>query len=299
MNPGVLAGIGSAAIWAVASTMMASSSSRVDALSISAVRGAWGALLLLATVPFLLASGEFSGMDAGIVAALIGSAIVGFVFGDTLYIASLAALGLARAFTVSLGLFVLLTYILAVLVLDEEVTASAAAGSGLILVGVYLVALLGRRGAADEERAVRGWRQLAPGLGLVAITALLWAVATVWLTDAAEGQGAIAVGAVRLPAAAGVLMIAASVAPRTSLRRRAISRWDHGALLFAGLIGTGLGSLLFIYAVQEAGAGRAAVATAVSPLFAVPLGAIFLGERMSPWVLVGAVVAAAGIILIS
>ena len=99
MNPGVLAGIGSAAIWAVASTMMASSSSRLDALSISAVRGAWGALLLLATVPFLLASGGFSGMDAGIVAALIGSAIVGFALGDTLYIASLAALGLARAFT--------------------------------------------------------------------------------------------------------------------------------------------------------------------------------------------------------
>ena len=103
----------------------------------------------------------------------------------------------------------------------------------------------------------------------------------------------------RLPAAAGILIIAASVAPRTSLRQRAISRWDHGALLFAGLIGTGLGSLLFIYAVQEAGAGRAAVATAVSPLFAVPLGAIFLGERMSLWVVVGAAVAASGIILIS
>ena len=103
----------------------------------------------------------------------------------------------------------------------------------------------------------------------------------------------------RLPAAAGLLVVAASVVPRTSVRRRAISRWDHGALLFAGLIGTGIGSLLFIYAVQEAGAGRAAVATAVSPLFAVPLGAIFLGEGMSLWVLVGAAVAAAGIILIS
>ena len=99
-----------------------------------------GALLLLATVPFLLASGEFSGMDAGIVAALLGSAVVGFAFGDTLYVASLAALGLARAFTVSLGLFVLLTDVLAVLLLDEQVTASAAVGSGLILVGVYIVA---------------------------------------------------------------------------------------------------------------------------------------------------------------
>ncbi|MXW26895.1 MAG: EamA family transporter [Dehalococcoidia bacterium] len=41
------------------------------------------------------------------------------------------------------------------------------------------------------------------------------------------------------------------------------------------------------------------MASAISPLFAVPLGAIFLGERLTLWLVAGVAVAVAGIILIS
>ena len=69
----------------------------------------------------------------------------------------------------------LLAYILAVLLLDEQVTASAAVGSGLILAGVYLVALLGRRGGQPtrsarfavgvSSRPASGWLRLPPSSG--------------------------------------------------------------------------------------------------------------------------------------
>ena len=124
-------------------------------------------------------------------------------------------------------------------------------------------------------------------------------MATVWLGDAVEGQNAVAVTALRLPASALVVGFVAGAMPRSSVRRWQISRWDHGALFLAGVAGTGLGSLLWIYAVQEAGVGRAAVASAISPLFAVPLGAIFLGERLTLWLVAGVAIAVAGIILIS
>lgn len=299
MSAGVLAAVGTAAIWAAASTLMASSASRVDAISVSAMRAIWAAVLLLPLVPVLALSGSYEGVTILVVVGVIGSALVGMALGDTVYVAALRSLGLARGFTISLGLFIFLTYVLGVALLGESVTAATAVGSALILAGVYLVAMRGRGCAPRGEAVAPGRRALARGIALVALTAAAWAVATVWLGAAASGHDPVALGVVRLPVTAALLFGVASALPRSSLHLRAISRWDHGALLVAGLAGTGLASLLFVYAVQEAGAGRAAVGTALSPLFAVALGALFFGERLSRWALAGGAAAVAGIVLIS
>lgn len=299
MSAGVLAAVGTAAIWAAASTLMASSASRVDAISVSAMRAIWAAVLLLPLVPVLALSGGYEGVTILVVVGVIGSALVGMALGDTVYVAALRSLGLARGFTISLGLFIFLTYVLGVALLGESVTAATAVGSALILAGVYLVAMRGRGCAPRGEAVAPGRRALARGSALVALTAAAWAVATVWLGAAASGHDPVALGVVRLPVTAALLFGVASALPRSSLHLRAISRWDHGALLVAGLAGTGLASLLFVYAVQEAGAGRAAVGTALSPLFAVALGALFFGERLSRWALAGGAAAVAGIVLIS
>lgn len=299
MSAGVLAAVGTAAIWAAASTLMASSASRVDAISVSAMRAIWAAVLLLPLVPVLALSGGYEGVTILVVVGVIGSALVGMALGDTVYVAALRSLGLARGFTISLGLFIFLTYVLGVALLGESVTAATAVGSALILAGVYLVAMRGRGCAPRGEAVAPGRRALARGIALVSLTAAAWAVATVWLGAAASGHDPVALGVVRLPVTAALLFGVASALPRSSLHLRAISRWDHGALLVAGLAGTGLASLLFVYAVQEAGAGRAAVGTALSPLFAVALGALFFGERLSRWALAGGAAAVAGIVLIS
>ena len=299
VNPGILAGVGSAAIWAVASTLMASVSTRVDAVSVSAVRAVWGALALLIATPFVAMAGGFEAITVGVALAVVGSAILGMALGDTLYVASLNLLGLTRGFTISLGLFVFLTYVFGIALLDERITVWSALGSALVVAGVYIVALRGRRTEAPAAAPAASGGTRRRGLALVGLTALVWSLATVWLGDAVEGQNAVAVTALRLPATGLVLGFVAAAMPRSGLRRRAISRRDHGALFLAGLFGTGVGSLLFIYAVQEAGVGRAAVATAISPLFAVPLGALFLKERLTVWLVAGVVVAVAGLALIS
>ncbi len=299
MNLGILAGVGSAAIWAAASTLMASVSTRVDPISVSAVRIVWGALAILISVPFVALAGGFEAITAGVALAVVGSALLAMGIGDTLYIASLNALGLTRAFTISLGLFVFLTFVFGIILLGEEITVTAGLGAALVIAGVYVVALRGRRAGAPGATEAASGGSVRRGLALVGITALIWSLGTVWLGDAVEGQNAVAVTALRLPAVGLVLGFVAAAMPRSSIRRRAISRRDHGALLVAGLFGTGIGTLLFIYAVQEAGVGRAAVATAISPLFAVPLGAIFLKERLTPWLVVGVLVAVVGLVLIS
>ncbi len=278
---------------------MASVSTRVDAVSVSAVRALWGAAALLVAAPFVAMTGGFDGVTVAVALAVVGSAILGMALGDTLYVASLNMLGLTRGFTISLGLFVFLTYVLGVALLGEEITARAAIGSALVVAGVYAVALRGRRAEAPTTAVTANGGTVRRGLALVGLTALVWSLATVWLGDAVEGQNAVAVTALRLPATGLVLGFVAAALPHSGIRQRAISRRDHGALFLAGLFGTGIGSLLFIYAVQEAGVGRAAVATAISPLFAVPLAAIFLRERLTFWLVAGVAAAVAGLALIS
>ena len=148
---------------------------------------------------------------------------------------------------------------------------------------------------------LRGWTPgaLVGGMLLIVVAALAWAGGTVWLRDASEGFDATAVGFVRIPTAMITLAAIAYLSPRSSLRRRTVPRDSHWVLALAGITGAGVGSLLFVFAVQEIGAGETAVLSSVSPLFALPMAAVFLGERITPWLLVGVVLAVGGIVLLS
>ena len=136
-------------------------------------------------------------------------------------------------------------------------------------------------------------------VAFVTFAAACWAVATVWLRHSAVDASPAIVGAIRVPASAVVLGGIVAMRRDSIIRTRAIQRSSMLVLAVAGVVGTGVGSLLFIYAIQEVGAGRTAVLSALSPLFAVPLGAIFLGESITRWVALGTALAVAGIILIS
>ena len=54
---------------------------------------------------------------------------------------------------------------------------------------------------------------------------------------------------------------------------------DLPLVIALGVVGTAVGSLLYIYAVAEAGAARAVILNSTSPLMVVPLSMFFLGER--------------------
>lgn len=300
MNFGVLAAIAAAGTWAMSSTLMASQVGRIDAWTVSALRLAWASLFFVVALFAFGVQGEVASMGAGQFLALVGSALVGLGAGDTIYVASLTALGMARAFTISLGLFTVFTYALAIAFLGEEVTVPVAFGSLLVLAGVYVVTLYGRAEpvlAAQAQAIPRA--RLLRGLAMAAAGGVFWSFATVWLRAASEETHAVAVGAVRIPAAAIMLAAIVSAQPRSAARRWQVPRRSMVVLAVAGVAGTGLGSLLYIYAIQEAGAGLTVVLSSLSPLFALPLGALVLHEAITRWVAAGAILAAAGIFFLS
>ena len=292
---GILAGVGSAALWAVTSSLMAASAPRVDTLSMNAIRYIWGTIAVLMLAAIGNSLGYIRFMEIEIVLALIISSVIGLVIGDSVYVGALRRLGLTRAFTVSLGVFIVLTYLLAIFWVDEKVTLWAAGGTVLVLIGVYSVANLNKEEHSQEKNPLKN--ESKRGWGLLLLASLLWAIATVWLRDAANGEDVLAVAALRVPAAGVVLMGLATISQRSDLRRRVISKRDHTILFFAGILGAGAATILFIFAIKEVGAGRAAVTTAIAPIFAVFLGVVFLKEKLNKKILIGVLVASAGIIL--
>lgn len=299
---GVFAAVGAAATWAVSSTLMASQVSRMDSGSISAIRLACAAVFFSVLLFAVGQQGEIQAMGWGDGSQLIFSALLGLAIGDTLYVTSMSTVGMARAFTISLGTFTVLAYAFSVAFLDEPITLAVIIGSALVLAAIYLVALWGR------PRAVPSPAELTPaidsrratiGLVIVFIAGICWAGSAVWTRAVSLDYGTLAVGSVRLPAAAFLVSMYVAFNGASSVRQRTVTRRGTLLLATAGIVGTGLGSLLYLYALKETGAGRVAVLSSMSPLFAIPLGALVLRERITIWVAVGAVLAFCGIALLA
>ena len=79
---------------------------------------------------------------------------------------------------------------------------------------------------------------------------------------------------------------------------RPLRRESVAVIALAGILGTGIGSVLFIYAVENIGAAKTAFLTTAAPLFALPMGVLFLSERLTPRELVGTALTIAGIWLV-
>ena len=67
-------------------------------------------------------------------------------------------------------------------------------------------------------------------------------------------------------------------------------------LRLAGLAGlTAVSSVMFVAGLKYAGAAVATVLSSTSPLFAIPVGLLFLGERLQARTVLGALLTVAGI----
>jgi drug/metabolite transporter (DMT)-like permease len=106
----------------------------------------------------------------------------------------------------------------------------------------------------------------------------------------------VAVQAVRLPFAALVLGVT-PWARGTGRLVRAHLRTAGPLLLLAGVL-TGLSAVTWVAALKYAGVTLTSVIASTSPLFALPIGLLAFGERISVRAVAGAVVSLAGLALL-
>ena len=293
---GEAAALVSALCWAGTSVALARLGTRYGGAVLSGLR-------FLIASPFVIAllfltgnAGQLRDAPAGVIFAMVASACIGYGIGDTLYVRALPRVGLQRMSPTATALWVAMSAAGAVLVLGEPGGWDLLVGGAAVILGTYLVVSGQVQGLPDPKGPIR--------LGPVATTLVLlvvagaWAAATLILAGGRGDLGAIAAGAIRIPAGGIVISVVATAATRGAILRRLPSPRDWPLVIAIGIGGTAVGSLLYIYAVADAGAARAVILNSTSPLMVVPLSMLFLGERPTARVGLGTICCLAGTLIV-
>lgn len=295
---GAAAALASSALWALTSVMLASQAGRVPPLVMSAIRSFTASLVLVGILVAVAGLAQYSEMTFITGVSMMGSGIMGQAVGDTLYINALGNLGVTRTFPITNSAYPFITFVLAVVLLGEEVTWTLPLGGALIVAGISWIVLAQRRADATADVKV----ELVRGLIFAIAAAAAWATATVWLRGQQGDLDAIGAATLRIPAASAATIATLAITQQARGIRTAPLRLptapSFAMIAMAGVLGTGLGSILFIYAVEDIGAARTAFLTTSAPIFAIPMGMLFLRERVTVAGLIGTAITIAGIWLV-
>ena len=285
---GEIVGLLAALAWGTTGLLVRAFGAGIHALVINAVRNAISGLVFV-VVWFFVSRSQPVPTAAWL---FLGTSLVlGLGLGDSLYFEALKRIGVARAMPISMA-YPVLASIGAVLLLHESMGPLAAVGILLTLAGVYLVAA--RPATVEDAPRPRGYWV---GVAMAATAAVSWSCSTLALGPAMALVDVPTASAIRTPLAS-LLLVAAAGRARAFPKPEDIRPQAVIAIVAIGLMSVA-STGLFVLSVNMAGAGRAAVLTATSPLFAVPLSVLVLGEPGGWRIAVGTLTSVVGVILLA
>ena len=284
---GALCALGSAVAWAFTSLLVRSLTPRFGTIGINAVRTTLCALLIAAWMAAADGFGGLAVLSARSLVLLLVSIVMAIAIGDTIFFESTRMIGLGRAMTVSMS-YPVVAAVLAALLLDERITIQIAVGGLVTLGGLALVVATRQEdGAAPRSRA---------GIWAACGAALAWGISVVALRVPLEEVDALTAQLVRLPLAAALLW----ATPWSWRDLPALARGGREVAMRLGVLSilTAVSSVMYVVSIKHAGVAVATVLSSTAPLFAVPLGVLFLGERLPPVAVIGAAVVVAGVVVL-
>jgi uncharacterized membrane protein len=291
---GELAAILSALLWSMASVLLTVGVRRLHVLPLNLLRCLISTAFFWALLPFFGGWSAVAAIPARAWLWLAVSVVMFLVVGDTLYFHGMGLAGVSWVMPVA-SIYPLWAVLLAAFFLDEPLTWHLLAGTALVVVGVVLVSRTLDVPATHMPADRQAHRK---GLLLAVVASVLWAVGQVALKPATEGVDPVVANCVRQPLGALMLLIL-NLATARWHALRSLDLKSCGVIAVASLVGTGLGSVLFIEATQLAGAGRTAVLTSTSPLLALPFSILLLHERPNRWTVFGTVLTTVGVGLVA
>lgn len=283
-----------AGCWAVSSLFSASPAQRLGAIAFSRWRMLFASLILWGMA---LASGGWRELDAAALGLLALSGVVGIFLGDTALFACMNWLGPRRS-GVLFATHAIFSTVLAWLFLSEAIRGWALLGSALLVSGVMMAVLWGKR--SDEAHR---WEQtqgvLLTGVLLGLLAALCQSLATLMLKPLmSTGVDAVAASAMRMSVALlahGALWLSGW----GPARAQAPVRWQDAALTcLSAAVAMALGMTLILHALRDGQAGLVALFSSVTPVLLLPLLWLVYRRRPALGAWAGAVVAVTGTALI-
>ncbi len=293
---GEAAALASALCWAATSVGMARLSLRYGGAVLSGLRFLIASPIVIGLMLVTDGAHELAEASHWTILVIALSACVGYGIGDTVYVQVLPRVGLQRMAPTTTALFVALSASGGVLLLKEPVGWSLVLGGLLVVAGTYVIIAARSEAVPDPS----GPQRLGPvsTVGVLLLVSGAWATATLLLAGGRGDLGAFAVSSVRIPAGGLTIALVATLASRGAVLHRLPTKADLPLVLALGVGGTAIGSVLYIYAVAEAGAARAVILNSTSPLMVVPLSMYLLGERPTPLVGAGTALCLLGTLLV-
>lgn len=285
---GALCALGSGFTWALTSLLVRALSGTLNSVAISAVRSTVGGLVLLLWIVSTEGAAPLLAIRPGVLAMLGLSIIVAVAIGDTVFFESIPRLGLARAMTISTS-YPVVAALLAAAFLGEPITLPAAAGALLTLAGLALI-VASRQDRPEIAASAR------VGVAAAVLASVAWAVSTIILRAPLGEVEPSTAQAVRLPVAGALLWLT----PWSWSAGRGLSGGGSRAVAVAGALSvlTALSSVMFVAGLKHAGVTVATVLSSTAPLFALPLGVVFLGESAPRSAVLGTLVTVIGIVVL-
>jgi drug/metabolite transporter (DMT)-like permease len=272
-----------ALIWGVNFTVVKFGTTIVDPLAYNAVRVALAALLLLIIVALSPSTFPPRRTILSLMAlGVLGNGIYQFFFVE----------GLARASASDSALVVAASPAFIAIIGrirgSEQIRRRVAMGIALSFAGIALVVV----GTASDSR---GLTTLFGDL-LVLCGSLAWAVYTVLLQPHTERVPGLQLSAFTMTGGALMLLIVAAPAlAHTTWRTVPMLGW--AAIAYSGLFALLIAYLFWYEGVRVIGPTRTAVFSNLQPLVAMLVAWMALGEKPTPWQIVGAAAIMGGLLL--
>ena len=295
---GELLSVGCALAWAIGVVIYRRLGRHLPPLRLALLKNLIVLVLVLATIGILLSPLAmhlgvsplpWPDLDAGTVAWVLASGLIGIAIADTLYLRALNVLGAGRMGVVG-NLYSPFVIALSVAVLDERLGPAQTIGFALVMAGVILVNA--PEGIEHVDR-----RQLRRGVITGALSVALMAVAIVMIKRILETEPFWWIVLIRVVGAVlGLLLVNALMRRRIASERTAPATpvpWS--TLIVAALVGQYLSMAMWLAGYKYTTASTASILNETAAIFIVLLAAVFLGERLTPRKCAGVVTTMAGV----
>ena len=285
---GAACALASALSWAITSLLVRQLGNVCSMMTINAVRISLSGLVLLVISLGGTAREELAAMSAFTFLLVASSTVLAAGIGDSIFFECARVLGLGRAMTLAM-IYPLMAAAFAAAFLGEPITLRSAAGAVTTLAGLGLIVTA----RSDTGGTHEGQRR---AVLLSFVVALTWAASAIIMKPAMRELSPLTAQGVRLPLVAAFLWLMPW--SRAGLPRLLAAGRPVVAPLTVLTALTAISSMTWIAGLKYSDVVVATVLSSTSPMFALGLGAMFLGERLSPAAVLGALLTIAGIVVL-
>jgi drug/metabolite transporter (DMT)-like permease len=289
---GVFIALGASLAWAVSSVLLKYLSSRIDAISVNAMRLWVGLMALLALVVFSGRAGDILHTPLVPILMVVSSGILSNTIGDTIYIQSLSYLDVSISYPISQSAFPVLTLIVAFFFLNESFSWLNVLGAVFVISGIFMI--------VRNNKAAVVSKNTGKGVAMTLIAAVLWAAGSITLKIGLREVDTFVAAAIRVLVSGTILTtFALSGKTHDRLKLRTYGKRNLILVASAGFLTYGIGATGYVTSMQLIGAGKTTLLTASAPVFLLPMSVLILKERLSLLALTGVLIAIAGICLVA